>query len=402
MDMMGGAASNHVHAIHTVGDLRASFGGPSRSVTAVSDALDRAGASVTVVTSQSDSGEVTVHPTRTGVRLRVVEATQRSGFWAGATSAFGRAVAEEVERDGPAVVQNHGLWVPTNRSAALATRAARRPYLVSPKGMLSECSLRQSKTKKRLAWHFYQRRALQIAAAFQVTAEHEAEDIRRLGLRQPVAVIPHGVEVPAEPPRPAQVRSAQSEGERTVLFLSRIHPIKGLPDLVEAWGLVRPDGWRLVVAGPDEDGHRGKLKRQARALGLSGAISFPGPISDEDKWDVYGTADLFVLPTHSENFGIVVAEALAAGLPVLTTHGAPWRALETHGCGWWVGTGAAALAPALREATAAPPDVLRAMGARGRSYVETHLSWDRSAAEHLALYEWLLGRGPRPTSIHID
>ena len=261
--------------------------------------------------------------------------------------------------------------------------------------MLSEWALNAKRAKKRVAWFLYQRRALQTAAAFQATAEAEAEDVRRLGLRQPVAVIPHGVQMP---PSDGGATSplGPGGGARTALFLSRVHPKKGLPHLVSAWDAVRPEGWRLVIAGPDEAGHRVEIERQVAAAGLDDAVRFEGPVGDDDKWELYRSADLFVLPTHSENFGIVVAEALAAGLPAITTHGAPWRALETHRCGWWVPIGAEPFAAALRDATSAPPEVLRDMGARGRDYVHQNLSWDRTAADHLALYRWLLGSAPRP------
>ena len=262
--------------------------------------------------------------------------------------------------------------------------------------MLSERALGVKRTKKQVAWHLYQRRALGAAAAFQATSEAEAEDVRRAGLRQPVAVIPHGV---GSPPEAAVAHPGRGGAGRTALFLSRVHPIKGLPDLVTAWGRVRPQGWRLVVAGPEEEGHRAEVERQVRASGLAEAVTFSGPVGESEKWDLYRDADLFVLPTHSENFGIVVAEALAAGLPAITTHGAPWRALETERCGWWVPVGAEPFAAALREATSAPPGALRDMGTRGRAYVRRELSWDRTAAEHLALYQWLLGRGARPGSV---
>ncbi|MDT0632219.1 glycosyltransferase [Rubrivirga litoralis] len=387
-------SSGPIRAVHAVGDLWVSSGGPSRSVTAVCDALARGGAAVDLVTSWPDPAVPIVRPAEAGVRLLAVADGARSGLWQGARSAFGRAVAEAAAPPGVAVVHDHGLWLPTNRAAALAARAAGRPFVVSPKGMLSDRALRVKRAKKRLAWHLYQRRVLGLVDAFQATSEAEAADVRRAGFRQPVAVIPHGVAVPpSASPRPARA------GRRTALFLSRVHPIKGLPDLVEAWDRVRPDAWRLVVAGPDEEGHRAALERQVAAAGLGGAVSFAGPVEEAAKWDLYREADLFVLPTHSENFGIVVAEALAAGLPVLTTKGAPWQALETERCGWWTDVGAEPVAAALREATAAPPEALRAMGERGRAYVAGHLSWDRAAAEHLALYQWLLGGGPRPNSV---
>ena len=377
-----------VRVAHTVATLEADAGGPSRSVTRLCDALAQAGAAVEVVTTPPRGVEV--RPREPGVRVRHAAAPGVAGL-VGRPTAFGAAV--EASARVPAVVHDHGVWLPLHQVAARAAGAG-RPLVVSPKGMLSDRALRVKRAKKRVAWHLYQRRTLGLADAFQATSEAEAADVRRAGLRQPVAVIPHGVAMPPEvPPRPARA------GRRTALFLSRVHPIKGLPDLVEAWGRVRPDGWRLVVAGPDEEGHRAELERQVGAAGLGGAVSFTGPVEESAKWDLYREADLFVLPTHSENFGIVVAEALAAGLPVLTTRGAPWRALETERCGWWTDVGAEPVAAALREATAAPPDALRAMGERGRAYVRAELSWERSAAEHLALYRWLLGDGPRPASL---
>jgi glycosyltransferase involved in cell wall biosynthesis len=129
---------------------------------------------------------------------------------------------------------------------------------------------------------------------------------------------------------------------------------------------------------------------------LEGHFEFLGPVGDERKWEVFGQADLFVLPTKSENFGIAIAEALAAGVPVITTKAAPWQELESHRCGWWVDVGVEPLAAALREATAASPDVLREMGLRGRELVRERYSWPKIAEDMKAVYEWVLGRGPRP------
>ena len=377
-----------LRVVHTVASLASDFGGPSRSVTLLSDALARAGAAVEIVTVHSEGDQIRPREARVGVR---VASPPGLGGLAGRPSPFQAKV--EAAAGGAAVVHDHGLWLPANRVAALAARTLGSPFVLSPKGMLSERALRVSRAKKALAWPLYQRRTLRQANAFAVSSEAEVGDLRRLGFMQPAAFIRYGVDLPAPVPAPSV------GGPRTALYLSRLHPIKGLPDLVAAWADVRPEGWHLVIAGPDEGGHRAEVECQVQAAGLSGAVSFVGPVADDAKWDAYQAADLFVLPTHSENFGIVVAEALAAGLPVLTTRGAPWEALATHRCGWWTETGADPIAQALREATATPPEALRAMGARGRAYVEAHLSWDRAAAEHLALYRWLLGTGPRPNFV---
>lgn len=378
------------HAIHVVDNLRASSGGPSRSVTAVADALAQEGAQVTLLSAETDSDAPLVLPRQPDVALKTLNADPRAGLWRAAEAPFGRAVGRAIQSDQATVVHTHGLWVPSNRAAALAARRAGVPLVVSPKGMLSPRAFSVKRAKKELGWRLYQRRTLHVAAAFQATSEAEADDIRRFGFRQPVAVIPHGVALPTS------ATCADASGDRTALFLSRFHPIKGLPDLIEAWDRVRPSGWRLLLVGPDEGGHRAEVERLVAERGLAHSVAFRQPVGESEKPDVFAAADLFVLPSHSENFGLVVAEALAFGLPVLTTRGTPWQALPQEGCGWWTDTGADALADALLEATTTPLSELRAMGLRGRAYVERDLSWAHSGRRHLALYCWLLGCGPRP------
>ncbi len=143
-------------------------------------------------------------------------------------------------------------------------------------------------------------------------------------------------------------------------------------------------------------------KQPSSSTNCGEVFQFTGPVEGQAKWDLYRRADLFVLPTFSENFGISVAEALAAGVPVITTHGAPWSALPQHQCGWWVPTGAAPLAEALREATSISDDARSAMGARGRQLVQQQFLWPKIAAEMRALYEWTLGLGPQPSSVILN
>lgn len=264
--------------------------------------------------------------------------------------------------------------------------------------MLESWALNHKSWKKSLALVLYQRRDLESARLFIATAESEYRSIRVLGLRQAVAVIPNGVEFPL-PDSLAIHRPATPI--RTVLFLSRVHPKKGLFNLLQAWHEVNPINWRLAIVGPDEGGHSAELQKKARELGIAGAVEFVSAVDGEEKARRYAGADVFVLPTFSENFGVVVAEALAHGLPVITTSGAPWADLVTHRCGWWVDIGVEPLAEALREAISLSDEERRAMGMRGRTYVQRY-NWDDIARQTIDVYRWILGQGPQPTCVRTD
>lgn len=165
---------------------------------------------------------------------------------------------------------------------------------------------------------------------------------------------------------------------------------------------MQPPGWKVVIAGPDEGGHRGEVEEAIGQAGLTNVFKFVGLVDGGDKTKLYRGSDLFILPTFSENFGVVVAEALAHEVPVITTKGAPWEGLLTHRCGWWVDIGVEPLAAALREATNLPQETLRDMGQRGRAYVEQNFGWPGIAQQMLSVYQWMLGQGPKPDCLYVD
>jgi glycosyltransferase involved in cell wall biosynthesis len=299
------------------------------------------------------------------------------------------------------ILHNHGVWMMPNVYAGSVARKRGLPLVFSPRGMFSEWSMAFSRYRKQVVWWCLgQRRAVAATACFHATSESEAEDIRRLGFRQPIAVIPNGIDLPdlASPAPPAD-----REERHTVLFLSRVHPVKGVPILVRAWRHVERQfpGWDLVVAGPDERGHLAEVQKLARALELE-RVSFSGPAYGQAKQTLCRRADLFVLPTHSENFGVAIAEALAFGIPVITTTGAPWQELERRGCGWWIELSEQNLALTLVTAMSLPGERRVEMGQRGRRWMERSFGWPRIAAEMKAVYEWLLGGGRPPACVRTE
>ena len=312
--------------------------------------------------------------------------------------AFERLLEERIAATRAAAVHDHGIWLDSNRAAARVADRRSVARIVSPRGMLSEWSLAHRGWRKRIAWRAYQRRDLETADALHATSDLEAEEIRAAGIGVPIAILPNGVELPPE----AERDPAPPDRIRRFLFLSRIHPKKGLEALVEAWRAARPAGWELVIAGPDERGHRAQIERQARGLGADSAIRFRDAVSDDEKWGLYGTADVFVLPTSSENFGAVVAEALASSVPVITTRAAPWSSLVEHGCGWWTEVGVEPLSAAIREAAELPDGDRRAMGARGRRLVAERFAWPVIARRMIDVYHWLAGERAAPDCVRTD
>jgi glycosyltransferase involved in cell wall biosynthesis len=366
--------------------------GPSYSVRRLGQALAEQGLDVELHGLLGWRG-----PPREDGGLAVTRHRQDFGGW----PVLGRlAVSQHLNhalaRSGADVIHAHGLWLMPDIYPARACRRTGAAFVLSPRGMLGGAALRFSRARKRLIWALLQARAARDAAVVHATSEAEFEEIRAFGLSNPVAVIANGVDL-GQPRAPAEGR------RRTVITLGRIHPKKGLPNLVEAWSEIQsrfPD-WRLRIIGPDEDGHAASLAAQVRALGLD-SVSIEGPLFGEAKQAAYAQADLFVLPTLNENFAMTVAEAMAAGLPAIVTRGAPWSELDAKGCGWWIEIGADPLTAALSQAMALPDETLRAMGEKGRLWMAQSYAWPGVARSMAEVYRWLRGEADRPTCVRLD
>ena len=381
-----------VTAAHVVAGIDALDGGPAYSVPRLAAALESRGCHQTVLAVGSSRAignpDIQIHPQDfvrvPGLRsLRLSSALRRA--------LVSRAVATDL-------IHAHGLWLMPNVYAGWVSNIQKKPLIVSPRGMLAPAALQFSRAKKQLFWHLLQRNAYARAALWHATSNEEAGDIRRFGINAPIAIIPNGIDLPL-----SVARHADSEPDRTVLFLSRLHPKKNIPALLEAWrqiGLQRM-GWKLIIAGPDERGYAAQLKAQVARDGIQ-RVQFVGAVYGKGKEALMSQADVFVLPTLSENFGIAVAEAPASGVPAIVSKGAPWQGLETERAGWWIDHGVEPLARALLDATALPAAERRAMGLRGRRWMERDFGWDGIARKMVCAYAWVLCGADRPAWILTD
>jgi glycosyltransferase involved in cell wall biosynthesis len=376
-----------VKVIQVVPDIADVEGGPAYTVPRLSESLGRLGA------------QVQLHVLTSSIPVARSYQIHAHGNWRfpnklGISPKMRYALRQEAK--GAEVIHNNGLWKMPNVYSAWAARGRLCRLVYSPRGMLSPWALRCFAWKKKLMWWLCQGRAVRDAHCFHATAENEYQEIRAAGLRGPVAVIPNGIDIGAESANPS------ANGLRRLLFFGRLHPVKGIDLLLRAWQQIEnrfPD-WELHIAGvSDPPGYQEQMEQLAGSLGIR-RVCFPGPAFGPDKTRQFQQAELFVLPSHSENFGVAVAEALAHGVPAIVTKGAPWSGLETHECGWWIEQGVDSLADCLRSALALSPEKLRDKGRRGRQWMEQEFSWDRVGRMMLETYRWLLGGGAPPAWVH--
>jgi glycosyltransferase involved in cell wall biosynthesis len=302
-----------------------------------------------------------------------------------------RWLLAQARTGGVDLIHSHGLWMMPNVYPGPISCRYRVPLVVTTHGALSSWAFRSGSLVKRPFWRLYQRRTLEQATVIHATSDMEASDIRRHGLRSPIAVIPNGIDVP-----PIDRLGAKS-ATPTVGFIGRIHPVKGIDTLLSAWSRLElrfPD-WQLAIAGPDQHEYANQMKRLASGLGLR-KVRFLGEIVGARKAEFLRAISVSVLPTHSENFGVSVAESLASATPAIVTRCAPWQGLADHGAGWWIEDHVDALEAALSEAMQTSPEYLEELGKAGHRWMAREFAWPRVGDMVAQTYRWATGRGARP------
>jgi poly(glycerol-phosphate) alpha-glucosyltransferase len=298
-----------------------------------------------------------------------------------------------IRRVQPDVLHLHGIWGPASRAASLSSRQVGCQVVISPHGMLEPWALERSRWKKQLAWWGWMGRALERSAMLHALCEEEQSSLRHLLPGARTVVIPNGVDLPAR-------QEIEHSQDRIVLFLGRLHPKKGIRELIQGWALssgVRDAGWQLVIAGWDDGDHEAVLRSLVENLGLAANVTFAGPVYGQGKRDLLRRAGAFALTSFSEGLPMAVLEAWSFGVPILMTD-------ACHlGEGFEVGA-AVRVEPQPREIAEGLDRLLgfsdaerTNMGVRGRELVERRFNWLVIGRQMAEMYNGLVERSAEVT-----
>lgn len=284
----------------------------------------------------------------------------------------------------PDIVHVNCCWLPA--CAAVQRIAQKRGYKVvlTPHGMLEPWIIKRHYwTRKVPALWLYQKAAVQRADCVQATAESERDNLLKLGYNSNIKVVRLGIDAESIEMKRSWKKSRQ------ILFLSRVHVKKGINFLVEAADVLRNElqGYKILVAGEGDADYVEAMKRMICDRGLQDIVQLIGGVYGDEKWRLFQTSDFFVLPTHSENFGLAIAESLASGTPVITTVGTPWSDLNSSEAGAWIEIGTEPLVETLRRFLSLSEDELETMGRNGRRLIETKYSAHVMAEQMMEVYK---------------
>ncbi len=307
------------------------------------------------------------------------------------------------------ILNVHGIWMYPSVAGLAWVRRSGRPLIVHAHGMLDPWAVRHHRWRKRLAGWVYENAHLRRAACLRALCPAEAEAMRQFGLKNPICVIPNGIDLSAaRPTKPPPWEGQIDPGRKVLLYLGRIHPKKGLPHLLRAWQALRRDdpkaatGWALGIAGWDQGGHEAELQTAARELGIADDLLFLGPRFEEDKAACFAHANAFILPSFSEGLPMAVLEAWAYGLPVVMTPQCNLPEGFAAGAAIRVEAGAQDTTRGLRELFRMTDPARREMGGRGKALVAQRFTWPRIAGQMLEVNRWLLRGGNPPECLWTD
>ena len=306
---------------------------------------------------------------------------------------FSKEMYFEILKSQADIVHVHGIRTWPSTAARVACSRSSTPLVISPRGQLDPWVMHQNRVIKIIMHSLFENRNLKGANEIHVTCEMEKKHVSSLNLNDRMFVVPNGVELGTTDkmrlPQEASNKLLPLKDRRMLLFLSNIHPKKGLDMLCAAWADLAKHflDWILVIAGSGDSNYVQEVKANFETNLPKHSFLFMGDVRGDLKQYLYENCDVFVLPTYNESFGNVVAEAMAAKKPVITTKGAPWKCLSDINAGWWVNPQVDSIREAIESALTVSDGERSRMGERGKDYVLANFLWPQVASEMLANYE---------------
>ena len=299
----------------------------------------------------------------------------------------------------PSIIDVQGLWNSASIFIFFYSKMTSTPYIITPRGMLEKWALKKSFFKKKLFYFFFEKNNIKNASCLRATSALEAKSFRELGFKNNIVNVPNSIKIP----KLHQIRKNNYKKRYRLLFLSRINFKKGISELLHAWKAVQDKNldWELVICGFDENNYKKKMMDLSINLKLKRVI-WLDYVFGKEKNKIYKSSDLFILLSHSENFGLVIAEALSYRLPVITTSNTPWKSLKKKGCGWCVKLSLKEIIRALNQAMNLRSKERLAMGEKGRRWVINDYSQDSVGKKMFQVYNWILNKGPIPKKLIIN
>jgi len=397
--------------LHVIPSISPGLGGPTQVVLNLVSALRQFNINAEIVTTNDDGGQLLDVPLNQRVEFYSQDSEQPVPVWflprftpPFKEFIFSPALAGWLWKhlSNYDVIDNHYLFSYAPSCAAAIARWKGVPYTVRTMGQLSSWALSQSKLRKQIYTSLIERRNLKHAAAIQCTTPEEAQDVRNFGIHTPIVTLPLGVHLPSglsDPKMQLRKQYNLSKNVPIILFLSRLHHKKRPELLLESLSLLQAQGhhFHLILAGSGMPDYLSYLKNLSTSLGLDHCVSFPGLVIDKEKDLLLQGSDLFVLPSFSENFGIAVAEALAAGLPVVITPGVQIASdIATAKAGLIVPGEVEPLVASITKLLVSP-QLRDELGQNGQRLAKERYSWKAITQNLIPVYEALASGKPLPS-----
>jgi len=279
------------------------------------------------------------------------------------------------------VIHFFGIWTPWSVRTFYNAKKLNKKIIISPLGATEPWAMSQKKFKKKIAWHLYQKQILQKADYLHATSQLEKLHLRELGIKTPIVVIPHGIEV-------IEIKKKLNKIKKAVFF-SRIHEKKGLLELINSWKIIDNKNWVLDIYGPtSNDVYLTKVKNLISELHLDDVIKIYDPVYDIDKKvEVMSSSDCFVLPSKSENFGLSIGEALSYSIPVLTTTATPWLDIEKTNSGIIFEFSQNNLTKSLKKMLDKNDQELLKMGENGKELIKNNYNFNNLIRDYINFYK---------------